>query len=143
MARGAGRPLKYLTWTLPPEAGDSGVFAIECTVTGKVYVGASKNIKNALTQHRLKLRNGIHVCQDMQIDYLVLGAGAFQVKLLEPWKEWDKENDAGVSGYNQESLAKCRRKWLKIYLYAERGTSSELYNKPHHKTLSLDDEDEP
>ena len=142
MTKGKGRPSKYATWTLPSEAGNSGVFAIECVATGRVYVGASKNVKNALSQHRLKLRKGVHVCRDMQIDYLVLGPEAFQVRLLEPWKEWGEGGDVGVSEYNQEPLAKCRRKWLKTYLYAERGTSSELYNKPHHKTLSLDDDDD-
>lgn len=138
MAR--GRPLRYSTWALPTGSEDAGVYAIECTVTGKVYVGASENVKNTIAQQRHKLQKGTHACQDMQVDYLVLGPQAFQVKLLEGWKEWregEGEEGEGVHEYTQESLTKCKRKWMRSYMYEERGP--ELYNKPHHRTLAKEE----
>lgn len=146
MAR--GRPLRYLTWALPVGSEDAGVYAIECTVTGKVYVGASENIKNTIAQQRHKLQKGTHACQDMQVDYLVLGPQAFQVKLLEGWKEWrgseereEREGEEGggegVHEYTHESLTKCKKKWMRSYMYEERGP--ELYNKPHHRTLAKEE----
>lgn len=100
MARGAGRPLKYSTWALPPEVGDAGVFAIKCAATGKVYVGASKNIKQTLTQYR-SLLNLDKMPEDMCKDFKAHGFDGFQVVMLEAWIE------------GSGSLVMRRQEWIK------------------------------
>lgn len=46
-----------------------GVYGIQNTKTGKVYVGASKNIKMRISTHFNRLRRGIHTVKNMQRDY--------------------------------------------------------------------------
>lgn len=80
---GRGRPLKYPTWNPPLDSANSGVYAIECTATMRTYVGAAADIRARLAQIRTQLQKGAHSCEDLQLDFAVLGPDAFQVRILE------------------------------------------------------------
>lgn len=118
-----GRPSKYATWKIPPNAGDSGVFAIECIATGKVYVGASKHIRNTLILYRSLLWNRGKMPVDMCTDYDKYGPEGFKVTMLEEWEEWDlvegAEGVEGVEEYAPNTLSWHKRKWIRWY--KERG----------------------
>ena len=47
----------------------SGIYKIKNTVTGKVYIGQSKNIEKRFEQHKEKFRNGTHINDELQKDF--------------------------------------------------------------------------
>lgn len=61
----------------------SGVYLIRNTVTGKVYVGSSVNIKERWYRHRLYLGKGEHHCPHLQMAWKAYGESAFTFEVLE------------------------------------------------------------
>lgn len=66
----------------------SGVYKIACGLTGKFYIGSSKQIYRRWYQHRLSLRRGNSSCRYLQNAWTRYGEGAFMFSILE---ECDKE----------------------------------------------------
>jgi group I intron endonuclease len=60
-----------------------GIYAIRCTVNGKVYVGSAVNIKNRWAVHRHGLARGIHHGVLLQRAWNRHGADAFIFEVLE------------------------------------------------------------
>lgn len=62
---------------------NSGVYLIEHTESGKVYVGSTTNIKHRLWTHRATLRRGNHTNPYLQHAWDKYGAPAFEMYLVE------------------------------------------------------------
>lgn len=69
----------------------SGVYGIKNLVTGKIYIGATKNIKMRLSNHFGRLRRGIHKVKDLQQDFNLQGKGSFELVLFNYCEEDDME----------------------------------------------------
>ena len=69
----------------PPasEPNFSGVYAIFCKPTGKVYVGSAANICRRWRNHRLHLRKGTHHSQHLQRAWDKYGECEFSFEVLE------------------------------------------------------------
>jgi len=61
----------------------SGVYAIRNNITGRLYIGSSKNLKKRIVKHFSDLRLGIHHNGYLQDDYVQYGVSAFEAKVLE------------------------------------------------------------
>lgn len=61
----------------------TGIYGIECGVTGALYVGSSMNIYTRWSQHRLLLRKGQHHSPYLQRAWHVHGEEAFRFFVLE------------------------------------------------------------
>ena len=69
------------------------VYAIKHNITGKVYVGSTKNLKTRINSHLLLLRNHKHPVEDLQADYDKFGEN-FTITVedeIEFYSEKDKE----------------------------------------------------
>ena len=62
---------------------DVGIYAVRCTVTGCVWVGATKNL--AATQNRcwFALRNHVSMDKSLQEEWDAQGEPAFRYEILE------------------------------------------------------------
>lgn len=61
----------------------SGVYTIQRTATGDLYVGSSATIKVRWRQHRYRLRKGVHHCTHLQNAWTKYGEDAFEFAILE------------------------------------------------------------
>lgn len=61
----------------------SGVYEIRCTVTNKLYIGSSVDIKYRWTQHRARLKEGRHRNTHLQAAWNKYGESAFQFTVLQ------------------------------------------------------------
>jgi len=60
-----------------------GIYIIENLITGKIYVGKSKNIKTRLKQHKQALNKNYHVNMDLQNDWNECGENNFKFDILK------------------------------------------------------------
>lgn len=60
-----------------------GVYAIRCTTTGQVYIGASEHVGGRVGQHFSLLRAGKHPNRLLQRAWAVHGESAFNVEVLQ------------------------------------------------------------
>jgi group I intron endonuclease len=60
-----------------------GIYRIRCRVTGKRYIGSSRNIERRWTAHRTLLRGGKYGCWRLQLAWTKHGEDAFQFLILE------------------------------------------------------------
>ena len=58
----------------------SGVYIITNTLTGKKYIGSSKDIIKRLVRHKSDLKNNLHYNRELQRDYLEYGEEYFTFK---------------------------------------------------------------
>lgn len=94
-----------------PERG--GIYLITNTVTGKVYVGSSKNLLKRLKDHKKALLKGWHLNKALQKDVILYGLLNFTVEALEyvdkPTKanltpienQYIRKYNSIVKGYNE------------------------------------------
>jgi group I intron endonuclease len=61
----------------------SGIYAIENTVNGKIYIGSSIDILNRWKHHLRCLGNGTHANKGLQNDFSLLGFYNFTFKIVE------------------------------------------------------------
>lgn len=59
------------------------IYKIECVITGKVYIGASKDIDKRLWQHENDLKNNHHHNKAMQYDWNLYSRDNFIFEILE------------------------------------------------------------
>jgi len=90
----------------------AGVYAIENTVNGRVYVGSSVNVEKRMHQHHLSFRRGSGASTSSLIlaDLKVFGLEAFRLTILQRTYEiselkqleqlWADRLDAFGYGYN-------------------------------------------
>jgi hypothetical protein len=60
-----------------------GAFAIRCTPSGRVWVGASRNLDATRNSFWFSLRQGSHPARSLQEEWNVHGEAAFQYEILE------------------------------------------------------------
>jgi hypothetical protein len=60
-----------------------GVFAIRCTASGRVWVGASRNLDATRNGSWFTLRTGVHIEKSLQQEWNAHGEPAFQYEILE------------------------------------------------------------
>ena len=60
-----------------------GAFAIRCTASGRVWVGASRNLDATRNSFWFSLRHGSHPARSLQEEWDVHGEAAFQYEILE------------------------------------------------------------
>jgi hypothetical protein len=101
-----------------------GVFQIKNTVSGKVWIGSSLDLKAAWHSQRFQLEAGLHPNAALQHDWKTLGSTCFVYEILDEIKEKDETLDAvkeikvletmiieavepfGDKGYNRKPLKK-------------------------------------
>lgn len=96
-----------------------GIYKIENTENGKVYVGQSVTIERRFTSHRTALRGDYHNNSKLQEDFNKFGEDAFLFEILEEVKiktdedlwaretYWCKFYNSVQEGYNQVSPQRC------------------------------------
>jgi hypothetical protein len=76
------------------------------TVSGAVFLGATKNLPGALNRHRFDLEMGTHPNKVLQADYAELGSEAFAMEVLD---EIEPSDDPTVD--LTEELATLEAMW--------------------------------
>lgn len=61
----------------------TGVYAIENTVNGMIYVGGAADIDRRWIQHKSHLRHQRHINRNLQASWNEYGASAFKLSILE------------------------------------------------------------
>lgn len=59
-----------------------GIYAIECSVNGKMYIGRTKDINSRISQHFGYLRKNTHPNRHLQEDYNKFGRDAFTNRII-------------------------------------------------------------
>ncbi len=95
--------------------GESGIYMIKNTVTGKVYIGGTVNFDKRFGEHLAMLRGGYHHSLKLQRSYNKHGESAFTFSVLECVadkndldeieQKWIDKYAAHVSGYNMLQFA--------------------------------------
>jgi hypothetical protein len=69
--------------TFRPRTHGSGIYAITCTATGKIYVGSSVNMTKRYDDHCKALSSGNSRCRVLQKAWNQYGPTAFTFRVLE------------------------------------------------------------
>jgi group I intron endonuclease len=64
-------------------AKEHGVYAIENTLTGTMYIGSSVDLRARMGRHRVELRRGVHKNPHLQRAWDAYGATAFTFSVME------------------------------------------------------------
>jgi hypothetical protein len=64
-----------------------GAYAVRCTATGRVWVGASRNLDATKNGCWFCLRNGLHTEKSLQEEWNTHGETAFQYEILGALEE--------------------------------------------------------
>lgn len=90
--------------------GVSGIYAIQCVVNDRCYVGSAVDIRQRFWAHTRQLERGVHHSNKLQAAWNKYGADAFSMFVIEvvPQKElliereqfWIEQLEAFTSGYN-------------------------------------------
>jgi hypothetical protein len=64
-----------------------GAYAVRCTVSGQVWVGASRNLEATRNGCWFTLRSGGHMDKPLQQEWNTHGEAAFQYEILETLEE--------------------------------------------------------
>jgi hypothetical protein len=83
-----------------------GAFAVRCTATGQVWVGASRNLDATKNGSWFCLRNGSHHDRSLQQEWNVNGESAFQYEILE------RLRDNPLPLAVPDLLKDCRSRWI-------------------------------
>ena len=106
-----------------------GVYKIENTKNGKIYIGATQNIPGRFNRQQFLLKMGLHLNKELQAEWNEYGKDCFNFEVLEELKEPDES-----LRFNNLQLAKMKALWLeRLQPFEEKG-----YNKKSAKT-SLED----
>ena len=71
-----------------------GVFAVTCTATGDVFLGAAVDADRAMNGVRARLDGGLHRCKQLQALWNEYGAEGFEYEVVE-LLEYDDPGDIG------------------------------------------------
>jgi hypothetical protein len=64
-----------------------GIYAVRCAITGRVWVGSSRNLDATRNGIWFSLRSGAHREQALQQEWTAHGESAFRYEVLEKLKE--------------------------------------------------------
>ncbi len=62
---------------------DVGIYALRCTATGHVWVGATRNLEATRNRCWFSLRNGLDLDRSLQDEWTAHGEPAFQYEILD------------------------------------------------------------
>jgi group I intron endonuclease len=85
----------------------SGVYKITNTLTGKCYIGATRNVESRFSSHISQLNRGKHCCKPLQEEWSIYGREAFDFCVLQ---ELEKEELYVTEKYyikEYSSLGEC------------------------------------
>jgi hypothetical protein len=83
-----------------------GAYAVRCNTTGRVWVGASRNLDATKNGCWFCLRGGLHQEKSLQEEWNAQGESAFQYEILESL-------DGDVNPLNLEDLLKEKKnEWV-------------------------------
>jgi hypothetical protein len=83
-----------------------GAYAVRCVVTGRVWVGASRNLNATKNGCWFCLRGGLHQEKSLQDEWNAQGESTFQYEILESL-------DKDVNPLNVEDLLKEKKsEWV-------------------------------
>src|SRR5687768_15906274 len=71
------------------ELRSMGVYAITCLPNNRRYFGETTRFRSRWTKHLLLLNKGMHHNRELQSDWDLYGADAFEFRILE-FTDWDK-----------------------------------------------------
>jgi group I intron endonuclease len=93
----------------------SGIYIIECSVSGKFYVGSAKILLRRGREHRAKLLKGTHTSTRLQRAWDKRGPTAFSIRvltllpnpsmLIAHEQRWIDDLSAVAKGYNAKPIA--------------------------------------
>ena len=97
------------------EGRPMGMFAVRSLASGKMLVGATRNLPGALNAARFQLRMNAHRNRALQADWNALGEDAFAFEVLDELERTPGQDDA-------TELAVLERMWLeRLMPWGERG----------------------
>ncbi len=85
----------------------SGIYAIQCSATDRVYIGSSRQLYKRLAQHRRQLESGRHIRRQMQGDWDAYGPDAFTFNLVEQTPPDDHSLDAAETRHIRAAGARA------------------------------------
>lgn len=86
----------------------TGIYAIRCNATGRLYVGISTNIDGRLRNHLANLRAGKHPAAELQADFDKHGEGSLSLFVLEEGLTADearRKEQEYITEYDTRNLA--------------------------------------
>lgn len=99
----------------------AGIYLISNTVTGRVYVGSSRNISRRFGEHRTRLTRGVHINSKLQASWNKHGNAAFEFSIIASALDVDHIEeleqhfidsfDAVSNGYNLSPVAGNTAGW--------------------------------
>lgn len=98
---------KAMTNAYRQTATRKGVYQIRNVRSGRVFVGASADLRVYMNRHLLQLRFGSHRSRDLQRDWNVQGEADFVFEVLEELKEPE-----GIQSDYRDDLRALEEKWL-------------------------------
>lgn len=112
-----------------------GIYAIENTKTGRVYIGSTKNHKRRWDTHRQRLHRGRHVNPYLQHAWDKYGENNFAFKLIETVpRDSDlltREQHYLDIGFKEDSLYNIAKKADAPPVPSWRGEDNPMYGKQH------------
>ena len=78
---------KEIIRRLKEQKSDVGIYAVRCTVTGRVWVGATNNLQATQNRCWFTLRNGLSVDSSLQEEWNLHGEPAFRYEILDCFKK--------------------------------------------------------
>ena len=102
-----GERRKRLAQQYKDQPREMGLYAIRNTVSGKLFVGASLDVRARCNRHRMNLKFGTEDHAQLQADWNAQGSDAFQFEVLEHLEPLDEP------GYDaREDLKELKALWL-------------------------------
>lgn len=80
------------------------IYAFECLLTGRAYIGCTRDVPKRAREHRGNLRRGQHKCSALLSDWNAHGQSQFRARVLESLPD-----DAGVAAKRDAELRWMRR----------------------------------
>jgi group I intron endonuclease len=94
-----------------------GIFQIKNLKNGKIFIGSAKDLKGIINSNKFQLKNGLHSCKQMQLDYKEFGEEQFSFEILDYLKPKQDMN----ADYT-EDLKILEQMWLeKLRPFGDRG----------------------
>src|SRR5665811_686286 len=63
-----------------------GIYQVRNTVTGKIFIGSSKNLEGMLNRNKFQLQNDLHMNKELQRDFNEVGEESFSFEVLDKLK---------------------------------------------------------
>ena len=100
-----------------------GIHQLRNTISGKIFLGSSKDLKGIINRNNFQLKNGLHMNKTIQRDFSEVGDESFSFEILDHLKPRED-----MEGDYTEELHMLEEMWLeKLQPCNEKG-----YNTKSH-----------